>query len=549
MKRIILTILFGFFLSLLALAQPEDFVKGELIVMFDSGREPKSILNENSDFNLIRCLSKPGNIWLVSYDQSGLNDDAALTKLSSSSGVKVAQFNHKIKSRATPNDVGFAQQWSLLNTGQSGGTIDADIDATEAWDISTGGVSSLGDSIVVAVVDDGFLLSHPDINFWKNYNEIPLNGLDDDNNGYTDDREGWDAISYSPFIQNSPHGTHIAGIIGAKGNNNSGVTGVNWDVKVLPVSGSTQVESEAIEAYTYVWNARKLYNQSNGQFGAFVVACNTSFGVDQGQSSNFPLWCAILDSLGKEGVLSICATANQNWDVDQVGDIPSTCSSDFLISVTNTDRNDLKSSFGAFGNLSVDLGAPGTSIYSTYSTLSGAPTFNTSSGTSMASPHVAAAIALLYSSACSQWLSQFQYRPDSLALLMKECILSGVDSNSSLNGITVSGGRLNLHKSLLYLANTFCGINFVKELKLLRELKIYPNPLQGTTLNLLLVSETKSIKKICLMNCQGKIVYESEILLLPGKNQFEWDFQNMQSGLYGLFLEGYEIGKLMKHDR
>jgi hypothetical protein len=101
-----------------------------------------------------------------------------------------------------------------------------------------------------------------------------------------------------------------------------GVSGVDWKAKVMPVVGSTTTESVAVAAYTYVLECRRLYNETNGAKGAFVVVTNSSFGVNQGQPANFPLWCAMYDSLGKQGILSVCATANNNWDIDVLGDIP-----------------------------------------------------------------------------------------------------------------------------------------------------------------------------------------------------------------------------------
>jgi len=138
--------------------------------------------------------------------------------------ILLAQRNHQVQLRVTiPNDPNFAnEQWSLNNTGQNGGTPDADIDAVEAWDITTGGWTVQYDTIVVAVIDDGFQISHPDLqqNIFRNWNEIPGNNVDDDQNGYVDDINGWNAYNNSGTLQSNTHGTHVAGIIGAVGNNN-----------------------------------------------------------------------------------------------------------------------------------------------------------------------------------------------------------------------------------------------------------------------------------------------------------------------------------------
>src|SRR5690606_25953748 len=208
--------------------------------------------------------------------------------------VIACQLNYYVQSRATtPNDPSFNQQWALHNTGQSGGTVDADIDAPEAWDITTGGITATGDSIVVAVVDGGFYLNHPDLkpNLFKNRQEIPNNGVDDDGNGYIDDFDGWNAYNNNGNLSSGDnHGTHVAGIIGAKGNNNAGVSGVNWNVKIMPIRGSSGTTSVVVAAYGYAAKMRKLYNQTNGAKGAFVVATNASFGVDFGNAASYHVW-------------------------------------------------------------------------------------------------------------------------------------------------------------------------------------------------------------------------------------------------------------------
>ncbi|HBR86466.1 MAG TPA: peptidase, partial [Candidatus Marinimicrobia bacterium] len=143
-------------------------------------------------------------------------------------------------------------------------------------------VNALGDTIVVAVVDGGMMLTHTDLvpNLWTNYNEIPGNNIDDDNNGYIDDIHGWDAYSSDGSIPGDGHGTHVGGIIGAKGNNGSMVTGVNWDVKIMAIAGSSSNTSTVLEAYGYALDQRAMYDSTNGALGAFVVATNSSFGID-----------------------------------------------------------------------------------------------------------------------------------------------------------------------------------------------------------------------------------------------------------------------------
>lgn len=381
-----------------------------------------------------------------------------LRKIRSHFSVAIAQLNHAVNFRQAPNDPSYAnQQWQFNNTGQGGGTAGADISAEDAWDVTTGGLTALGDTIVVAVIDAGFQRTHTDLapNMWRNYNEIPNNGIDDDGNGYIDDVYGWNAYNNNGNINSDQHGTHVAGIIGARGNNGTGVTGVNWNVKILPVSGSSGTEATVVSAYAYVANLRRIYNQTQGQSGAFIVATNSSFGVDYGNPANFPIWCAFYDTLGAYGILSAAAGPNNNVDVDAVGDIPSTCPSAFLIGVTNTTRNDTRNSSCGYGSLSIDLGAPGTQIYSTVPSNQ----YQSLTGTSMATPHVAGAIGLYYSAACANFIQQSYQNPSVMALQMRQWLLAGVDPIPALNGITVTGGRLNLLKGIQGVQSFNCNPN------------------------------------------------------------------------------------------
>ena len=408
---------------------------------------PSNSRHNFEDINLRpkQVLFQDYNIWLLEYDKSKSEPVDALLSVMRKNEVKVVQFNHYITLRQTfPNDAQFANQWNMHNTGQSGGTPDADIDAPEAWDIATGGVTSLGDSVVVAVIDGGFYLAHQDLNFWRNWEEIPGNNIDDDGNGYIDDVNGWNAYNNNGNITSSSHGTHVSGTVGAVGNNSLGVAGVNWNVKVMAVQGSSGVEATVVAAYGYVLKQRLIYNQTNGLHGAFVVSTNSSFGVNYGQPSNFPLWCAFYDSLGNAGILSAAATMNIHANVDVTGDIPTACPSDFLISVTNTTHYDVKNSGAAYGLTTIDIGAPGTSILST----TPSNNYGNSTGTSMASPHVAGTVGLMFGAANSNYIQLGRTQPDSLAKLFKHYMLISVDSLASLQGLILTGGRLNLHKTL-----------------------------------------------------------------------------------------------------
>lgn len=446
-------------------SQQDNYIRGDLIVQFKPGSEPSNIIDSFESIGLEekRLLSRRMNIWLLGYNPNLTGDEDALFDIKGNKFVQEAQFNHKIQHRTNvdlipwnnepfspfpsviPNDPRFNEQWALRNTGQTGGLPGADISAPEAWDITTGGYTALGDTIVIAIVDGGCNLNHTDLNYWINTLEIPNNSIDDEQNGYIDDYRGWNAYQNNGNVSSNSHGTHVSGIAGAKGNNGIGVSGVNWDARIMPIAGSSSSEATVVAAYGYVLEMRALYNETNGQKGAFVVVTNASFGVNYGQPANYPLWCAIYDSLGMQGVLSCGATANLNINIDVTGDMPTACPSPWLISVTNTTHNDVKNSGAAYGLTTIELGAPGTSILSTDVN----NTYTLKTGTSMASPTVAGAVALMFAAANADFIEAYRLNPSEYALIVKEHLLNGVDPIPSLQGITVTGGRLNVHNAVV----------------------------------------------------------------------------------------------------
>ncbi len=437
-------------------AEEMTYIDGEVMVQLKNKQSIDKLVGAYDFFQNnkedVQVISERFHIYLLRFDGLKTTNRQVLSELRLHPEVINAQNNHFIELRdgdeLIPDDTRFDEQWSMKNTGQNGGVPDADIDATDAWEITTGGLTVFGDTIVVAVVDGGAFLTHDDLDFWKNRNEIPGNGIDDDENGYVDDYDGWNAYQHNGNVPTtSSHGTHVSGIIGAIGNNDLGVAGVNWQVKILPVAASSTSESVVVEGLSYVYVVREQYDLSNGAEGAFVVADNCSFGVDHGQPENFPIWEAMYDSLGRLGVISCAATANANWNIDEEGDVPTAFTTDYMISVTNTTNLDAKRTSAGYGLTTIDLGAPGTSILSTVTN----NTYGLKTGTSMATPHVTGAVAFMYAVADTSFMDFYNNNPGDGALLIKEYILNGTDTLPTLVGKTVTGGRLNLNKSALLL--------------------------------------------------------------------------------------------------
>lgn len=338
-------------------------------------------------------------------------------------GIAFVEPDFAINRTLFPNDPSFSQLWGLHNTGQSSGLADADIDAPEAWDKTTG-----SRSVIIGVIDSGIDVNHPDLaaNIWRNPGEIAGNGIDDDANGYVDDVTGWDFASNDNNPEDgNGHGTHVAGTIGAVGNDGRGVAGVNWQVSLLPLkfldasgSGST---SGAIAAINY---ATALRNR-----GVNIVATNNSWG---GGGFSSGLQTAIQNH-ANAGILFVAAAGNDSANNDTTASYPANYPISNIISVAALDRSDRLASFSNYGATKVHIGAPGVSIYSTTPNNQ----YATYSGTSMATPHVTGVAGLLAAA-----------NPQATAAEIRSAILQSAVPIASLAGKTTTGGRLNAAAAL-----------------------------------------------------------------------------------------------------
>lgn len=350
--------------------------------------------------------------------------------------VEYVEPNYIVRKTALPNDPSFGNQWGLRNTGQnvngSSGTVGADIKATTAWDKHTG-----DGSVVVAVVDTGIDYNHPDLaaNIWANPGEIAGNGIDDDGNGRVDDIRGWDFANNDADPMDDDvdgHGTHVAGIIGAVGNNAAGVSGVNWRVKLMPL--------KVLRADGF-GDLASIVAAIDYAIAKGVAIINASYAFDCGAAPSLTEREAF-DRARAAGILVTLAAGNDACDNDQTPTYPASYALNNLLSVGASDQFDQRAIFtrgGAsnYGAQSVHLFAPGKNVYSTIRVSLGSYGFE--HGTSMAAPHVAGAAALLKS-----------WRPGLSLFQIREILLKSVDTRAALSGLAVTGGRLNMAAAMDY---------------------------------------------------------------------------------------------------
>jgi subtilisin family serine protease len=376
--------------------------------------------------------------------------EMALELLATGPGVELVEKNYILHATELPDDTSFSSLWGLNNIGQTeqiGGVADCDIDAPEAWDISTGS----GD-IVVAVLDGGIDYNHEDLeaNIWTNSAE--LNGAsdyDDDGNGLVDDIHGYDFVDGdgNPMDDGiDSHGTHVAGIVGARGNNGTGVTGVCWSAKLMAVRN---LDSEGLGYLSDTINAID-YAVENG---ARII--NASYGGYYYPGSSLEK-AAITRAL-EAGVLFIAAAGNgkppyfyDGVDINSDPFYPASYDLDNIISVLATTHNDNKGQYSNFGSYAVDLGGPGGTLpgqvaYNILSTVKN-DSYTYKRGTSMATPYVSGTAALLWG-----------YRPSIDWWQAKTIILKSADYLSSLSTKCRTSARLNAYNALTYTVPTLPG--------------------------------------------------------------------------------------------
>ncbi|MDX2135989.1 MAG: S8 family peptidase [Saprospiraceae bacterium] len=523
-------------------AQPVEREPGEVVVQLQPDVSLPAFLQHLRSLPYARYEAPIAANWrihLVHIDESPVNPEESLLAIRNLPGVKAAHWNAITKTRNTePNDSDWFRQESMQQIG-----------APAAWDFSMGGLTPQGDTIVVAVLEKGALRTHPDLdaNWWYNWQEIPNDDIDNDGNGYVDDFRGWDVRTKTDSQGNSDnHGTQVNGIIGAAGNNGVGVSGVNWHVKLLNIANTEKV-SEIIAAYRYVDTMRQLYNQTNGQKGAFIVVTNASFGIDFGKPSTYPEWCEIYDSLGAHGVLNVCATINENENVDVVGDMPTTCPSPYMIAVTSVDKNDQKMAGAGYGPVSIDLAAPGDDVYSTRNNGSGTnpvPTYGYGDGTSFATPHVTGTVALLYSLNCANFTSDALTNPAGAAERVRDVILSSGTPTNTLQDVTVTGARLNLSAAVQSVTE-YCG-GVVGPLEVIE--------IRGTfgrgPLTVFYQTPDFEPYDVRVFNMLGQLVHEEKVY--PQQftvNFFEYEYRHLPAGAYVFTLgkgDDYVAEKFLK---
>jgi subtilisin family serine protease len=549
MKKILYVLLTCWFSALsFSCLQAQNRVKGTLLIQLLPESTASDFIQQ-LQFRFpeaqpsLRPLAPGWRMYCVQFDESRLTDpDELLETVAQLSGVRHAQWNHTVEERSLePNDPFWNDQPDMRIIG-----------LPNAWENTTGGFTADGQHrIVVAVLEKGMQKDHPQVlpSLWKNTGEMPDNNLDDDGNGYIDDYFGWDAgLGYGDGNgTGSSHGTSVHAIVGAKGNDAVGITGVNWDVDLMSLV-NVKEEVEIIAAYNYVFKQRQLYNNTNGQKGAFVVATNASFGINNAKANEYPLWCAVYDQLGNVGILSAGATTNSGTNVEMQGDMPTTCTSEFLMTVNNIDALNGRWINSGYGNKSIDLGAPGQGTFTAVNaSLQGGNTIYESNfgGTSAACPHLSGAIALIYSVQCADFVSDALTDPARCARRVRDVIFNNVIPESTLANLTVTGGRLSVGNTIEDIMELCTGTTGPLEL-----LDIRPNPIKDEVLKVRFQTPDYGPYQFEFVNAMGQVIYFEQYTPRESESKIkEFSLANFPSGVYVLRIrqgKNYDAKKILK---
>ena len=413
-------------------AGPPEFVAGEVLVKFRDGATAASrgralgrAGGQVAEDILTGAMRAQGRRVGISRVRVSGDVQRAIAALQADPDVEYAEPNWIYKQQATSNDTYFTNG-SLW--GMSAGNNQFGSRANEAWVANKTGSSS----VYVGIIDEGYMYTHEDLaaNAGVNPGETAGNGRDDDGNGLVDDVYGWDFDGNNSSVfdgTSDDHGTHVAGTIGGVGGNGKGVAGVVWNVKLLSAKflgsrgGTTANAVKAVDYFTGLKNR-----------GVNIVATNNSWG---GGGFSQALKDAI-DRANNAGILFVAAAGNSGTNNDATPSYPSGYTSENIIAVASITSTGALSSFSQYGATTVDIGAPGSAIWSTVPKSSKGKvisSYASYSGTSMATPHVSGAVALYAS-----------LNPGATAAQIKSAILNSATPTASLSGKTVTGGRLNV---------------------------------------------------------------------------------------------------------